>query len=250
LDLDGSEASKGDGLKTALDTIVAPKDAFERLRSAPTWGWACLIAIVLLVGGYTLQRPAQLHASVGTLQHMMATNSIFSSMTDEQKQRAVENASHPSAVQTVFGYAGVIVSLFLAILINSVVLLIGNLAGHGNADFRRLWAGSTNVAVPTFGLNYVVLGIICLVLGPGHFQTSGDLFRAIPGVATIFSGTRGMLGGFLMGINVFTLWGFALNVTMMRVLAGVRGAAAWIAPLIVLLGGAALVAGSSNFYGG
>jgi len=244
VDLDVSEASKGDGLKTAFDTVVAPKDAFERLRSRPTWGWACLIAIVLLVGGYALQRPAQLHAAIGTLQHMMATNSFFSSLTDAQKQRAIENASHPAAVQTALGYAGVLVSLFIAVLINSVVLLIANVAARGSADF------SMNVAVPTFGLNYVVLGIICLALGADHFQTTGDVVRALPGVATIFPEVRGPLGGFLMGINVFTLWGFALNVTMMRVLAGVRGAAGWIAPLVVLLGGAAIIAASSNFYGG
>ena len=247
---DAAVATKGDGLKTAFDIAVAPKEAFESLRLGPTWGWACLIALVLLVGGYALQRPAQLHAAVGTLQHMMATNPLFSSMTDAQKQQAMENAVHPSPAQTAFGVIGVIVSLFFAVLVNSVVMLVANIAGHGNADFRRLWAGSMNIAVPTFGLNYVVLGIICLVLGADHFQNSGDLFRALPGVATILPNVRGPLGGFLMGINVFTLWGFALNVTMMRVLAGARGAAGWIAALVVLLGGASIIAGSSGLYGG
>lgn len=250
MDLDSSDASKADGLKTALDIVVAPKEAFERLRSAPTWGWACIIAIVLLVAGYALQRPAQLHAAVGTLQHMMATNSLFSSMSDEQKQKALDNASHPSAIQTAIGVLGVLVSLFVAALINAVVLLVANAVAHGTADFRRLWAGSMNIAVPTFGLNYVVLGIICVALGADHFQTSGDLLRSVPGLAMLFPGMRGTVGGFLMGINIFTLWGFALNVMMMRTMAGVGGAVAWIAPLLILLGGACIIAASSGFYGG
>ena len=63
-------------------------------------------------------------------------------------------------------------------------------------------------------------------------------------------GASGFLGGALIAINVFALWGFGLNVAMMRVMAGVQNAAAWIAPLIVLLGGAALSGAISNFYGG
>jgi hypothetical protein len=249
--LDYAEASKGDGLKTALDIVIAPKDAFERLRTAPpTWGWACALAIVLLIAGYAMQRQAQIHAAVGTVRHMMATSSLFSSMSDEEKQRTIERAGHPSGVQTAIGIAGVVASLFVAALLNTVFLLIAAIAGRGNADFGRLWAGSMNVAVPTYGLNYIVLGVICIALGPDHFQNSGDLVRALPGLATLAPGLHGFAGGFLLGLNVFTLWGFGLNVVMMRVLAGVTGAAAWIGPLAILLGGALITGGSSSFYGG
>ncbi|HEY1977774.1 MAG TPA: hypothetical protein VGG89_14575 [Candidatus Baltobacteraceae bacterium] len=248
--VDSSQETKASGLNTLVDTIISPKEAFEALAVSPTWGWACLVAIVLLLGGYALQRPAQLHAAVGTLQHMMATNSLFASMSDEQKQRAIESASHPSALQTAFGVFGVIVSLFFAALINSVVLLIANIAGRGRADFGRLWAASMNIAIPTFGLNYVVLGVICLAVGADHFQNTGDLLRSVPGLATLLPGTRGALAGFLMGINVFTLWGFGLNVAMMRIMARVSGAVAWIFPLLILLGGACIFAGTSRFYGG
>ncbi|HTX59854.1 MAG TPA: hypothetical protein VMH02_09255 [Verrucomicrobiae bacterium] len=247
--LESPEASNGNGLKTALDTVVAPKDAFESLRSAPTWGWALIVAAVLLVAGNAMQRPAQLHAAIGTLQHMMATNSLFSSMSDAQKQEALEKAQHPSALQTALSYVGVVVSLFIAALVNSVVLLLASLAGRGTADFKRLWAGSMNIAIPTFGLNYVVLGAICLVLGPEHFQTSADIMRSAPGLATIVPDAHGFLGGALLGLNVFTVWGCGLNVTMMRVTSGVRGAAAWIGPVVVLLGGALISGASANFTG-
>jgi hypothetical protein len=250
LGLDAVAPSEGGGLKTAFDTIVAPKDAFDRLRLAPTWGWAFVIAALLLIGGNVMQRPAQIHAAVGSMQRMMATNPLFSNMTDQKKAEAIERASHPSPVQTALGMAGVVAGLFVAVLVNSAVLLLASIAGRGDAGFRRLWAGSMNIAIPTFGFNYVVVGAICLALGPGHFQTSADILRTVPGLAMLAPGAHGVLGGLLLGINVFTLWGCLLNVTMMRVTANVRNALAWIGPVVILLGGALLTAASASFTGG
>jgi hypothetical protein len=249
VDLELSEPSQGDGLKTAFDTVVAPKEAFGRLRLAPTWGWAFVVAALLLLTGNAMQRPAQIHAAVGSMQRMMATNPLFSNMSDAKKSEAMERASHPSPVQTAFAMAGVVVSLFVAALINSVVMLICAIAGRGEADFRRLWAGSMNIAIPSFGLNYVVVGAICLALGPDHFQTSVDILRTVPGLGTLAPGAHGLLGGALLGINVFTVWGCALNVTMMRYTANVRNAAAWIGPAIVLVGGALITGASASFTG-
>ena len=247
--LDTIEAPKANGLKTALDIIVAPGEALASLKLVPTWGWACLIATVLLLGGYAMQRPAQLHAAVGTVQHMVATNSMFAGMTDEQKQKIVENAQHPPAFQAVIGVIGGVFTLFAAVLLNAVILLLASMVGSGSAGFRQLWAGSMNVAIPTFGLNYVVLGAICIALGPDHFATSMDLFRAVPGPAMLLP-AQGLLGGILMGLNVFMLWGCVLNIMMMRTVAGVKGAISWIAPVLILLGGALIIGGSSSFYGG
>jgi len=45
--------AKANGLKTAIDTIIAPKEAFEAIRNAPTWFWALAISIVItMIGGY------------------------------------------------------------------------------------------------------------------------------------------------------------------------------------------------------
>jgi hypothetical protein len=248
--LEPAEAPKSSGLKTALDIVVAPRDAFASLKAAPTWGWACTIAIILMLVGYFMQRPAQLHAAVGTLQHMMATNSLFANMTDEQKQKAIENAQHPGPASTAFAILGIVFSLFGAALLNTVVLLVGSVAARGTAGFNRLWAGSMNIAIPTFGLNYVVLGAVCLILGADHFQNTGDMLRAAPGLAMLAPGVHGMALGVLCGLNVFTIWGFILNVMMMREVAGAKGASAWIAPLVVLLGGALLLGAMSSFYAG
>ena len=74
---DISQAPKVSGLKTVLDIIVAPKDAFESLRTNPVWGWALLVTLVLMIVGYFLEQPASQHASYGTLQHALATSPLY-----------------------------------------------------------------------------------------------------------------------------------------------------------------------------
>ncbi|HEU5479666.1 MAG TPA: hypothetical protein VFU90_07515, partial [Candidatus Tumulicola sp.] len=59
--VDRAGAPKANGLKTALDTIISPKEAFEQLRVAPTWGWALLLTIVLYAFASYLLTPAIVH---------------------------------------------------------------------------------------------------------------------------------------------------------------------------------------------
>jgi hypothetical protein len=231
---DISQAPKVSGLKTVLDIIVAPKDAFESLRANPVWGWALLVTLVLMIVGYFLEQPASQHASYGTMQHALATSPLYTSLSDEQKQRILARVAHPPAYQAVLSVGGIVIGIFVATLLNAVIML----------------AGSMNIAVPSLGLFYLVLGIICRVLGADHFATVFDINRAVPNLALLAPGATGRLGTFLSGIQVFSLWGFGLNVLMMRILAGVRNALAWFVPLLILIGAALLQAGVSGLFGG
>jgi hypothetical protein len=237
--LDTTEPLKANGLKTAIDTVIAPSEAFQSIRLVPTWGWAAIIASALMIAGYVMQLPAAHHAAIGTTQHMVATSPFFAGMTDAQKQKVIAQSANPPAYQTVIGIIGTIVTLFIAAVLNAFFLYLGNAAGRGTAGFSRYWAGSMNVAIPSFGLSYVVLGCIAIALGPDHFATSADLFRAIPGLGMILR-PAGLFGGFLTAINVFTVWGLVLNVLLMRLTGEVRGAMAWIVPVLIFLGGALL----------
>ncbi len=245
-----SEAPKGNGLKTAIDILIAPKDAFEALRAFPTWGWALTATLVLMVVGYFLQRPAVEHASLGTLSHGFVTNPLFTNLSDEQKKQMLERVAHPAAYQTALGLISLVLVLFVSTLLNAIILLAANVIAHGNADFKRLFAGSMNIAVPAIGLYSVTLGVICRVLGAEHFATAADVLRATPGLALLVPGATGKLAAFLAGIQIFTLWGCGLNIAMMRITAGVKGALSWAVPLFILIAGAALVAAASGFYGG
>lgn len=237
-------------MKTVVDIIVAPKDAFESLRENPVWGWTLLATVVLMIIGYFLQLPATEHASYGTMQHALATSPLYSTLTDEQKARVLARVAHPPAYQAALGIASIVIVLLVAALLNAVILLAGNALAHGTGDFKRLFAGSMAITVPSFGLYSLVLGIILRVLGPDHFATIADIYHAVPGLALLVPGATGKLGAFLAGIQIFSLWGCGLNILMMHVLAGVRNVVAWLFPLLILIGAALLQAGTSGLYGG
>ena len=245
-----SEAPKGSGLKTSIDILIAPKDAFEELRVVPTWGWALSVTLVLMVIGYFLTQPAAEHASLGTLTHALATNPLYTNLSDEQKKQMLERVAHPPAYQTALGLISLVLVLFISTLLNAIILLAGNAIAHGRADFKRLFAGSMNIAVPAMGLYSVTLGVICRVLGAEHFAMTTDVLRAILGLALLAPDATGKLATFLAGIHIFTLWGCGLNVAMMRITAGVKNALSWGFPLLILIAGAALQAAASVFSGG
>ncbi len=243
-------STQSSGLKTAVDIVIAPRDALERLRTAPTWGWAFSIAFVLMVVGYFLQQPAAQHAAVGTMQHAIATSPLYANLSEEQKGRILARVQNPPAYQTAISIVGLIVAIFIATLLNATILFLGTKLGQGTTTFARLFAGSMNIAVPTIGFYYVVLGIICRAFGPDHFTTTLDMLRAVPGLAMVAPSATGKLAVFLANIQVFTLWGFGLNTAMMRITADVRSAVAWIFPLLILILAASVAAGAATFFGG
>lgn len=228
-------ASKANGISTVVNTVAAPNEAFDTLAVAPTWGWALLIAIVLMIAGTYLEAPAARHTAVAMMQHMVQTSPYFASQSAEQKQKMIANAGKPNA----FSYVMPIVILFIAALFNTIFMLIGNAAGRGKATFKTLWAGSMNIAVPTIALSLVVTGIITILRGADSFNSQTDLARAVPGLLTFAPHMAPAAGGFLAGITLFSLWGAFLNSTMLQRIGKVSPAVAWTFALIVLLLGGA-----------
>lgn len=225
--------ARATGLSTVIDTIASPNEAFERGRTAPTWGWALALTIVLLLIGTYLQGPAARHVGVAQVQHMI-NSPMYATLSDAKKQQIIERAGKPS----VFTYVGPVVFLFVGVLLNTLIMLAGNLAGKGDTDFKRLWCGSMNIAVPTIGLGAVVLGVITTMRGADAFSNGIQLMQAMPGLAMLAPNAGVVLAAFLAGISVFTLWGFFLNATMLRVTAKTSAAVAYIFAAIVLLLGA------------
>lgn len=234
-----SAVTTKNGLPTVVDTVVAPNDAFERLRIAPTWGWALVVALVLMLLGAYLQDPVARHVRVIATQHFLATSTLAANMSDAQKQHAMANASKPSA----FTYIGPVIGLFIAVFFNSLILLIGNAAGRGQADFKRLWCGSMNIAVPTLGLGAIVLAVVTMIRGADAFDSGLALARAMPSLGMLVPHASAVTAAFLSGISIFTVWGFFLNATMMRVTAKTSPAIAYTFAAIVLLLGSLFAAG-------
>ncbi|MBV8117392.1 MAG: hypothetical protein JOZ01_05415, partial [Candidatus Eremiobacteraeota bacterium] len=86
--LDASGTPKASGLKTALDTVIAPKDAFEQLRVAPTWGWALLLVLILYALASYLLTPALVHAITADWPRQVAANPSLAQMTPDEQQHS------------------------------------------------------------------------------------------------------------------------------------------------------------------
>lgn len=234
-------AVKANGLSTVVNTIASPTEAFETMRFAPTWGWACGIAIVLMLIGAYLQGPALRHAGVAQMQQMLATNSFFASVPAERKQAMIAQAGR----QGVMTYLAPIIVLFVTVFFNTLITLIGSAVGRGQAGFKNLWAGSMNIAVPTLGLGAVVLGIITSLRSPDSFNSTIDILRSMPSLAYMFHGSATAIA-FGAAISIFTIWGLFLNATMLRVTAKTSPAVAYTFAIIITLLGALLAAGGTQ----
>ena len=223
-----------DGFKVLIDTIISPKEAFESLRERPTWAIALIVFIALFVIGFELQRPAAMHASIGTTQHMLATSPLFANMTADQKAKALDAAVHPPASAAITGPIFGIIFIVIGALVNALILWIAANAGGGSARFSSMWAASLCNAAMSIGLASVVLGIIAMIRGADSFAVSGDLVRAMPSLGTIVP-IGGLVGGILSSLTLFALWGLFLNMQTLRFTAGMKGAAVWVVPAIITL---------------
>ncbi|HEY1654330.1 MAG TPA: hypothetical protein VGF86_04365 [Candidatus Tumulicola sp.] len=236
--LDATGAPKANGLKTALDTIVAPKEAFEQLRVVPTWGWALLISIVLYaLAGYLLT-PAMLHAMQADWPRQVAANPRLAELTPDQQQRALTLSL--TIVRWVWLITPVIAVII--VLVQSVVMWIFKAIGRGDAPFRALWAASANITVPVLGLSSVITTIIVLVRGPDSFNSQAEVQTAMPSLALLVPASAVKLHAFAAALNPFSIWGCGLTIGAMAIVARVSRAWAWITGIVGLLVAAGLVA--------
>lgn len=233
--------AKVNGLTTVVNTIVSPKEAFETLRLAPTWGWAFVVTLVLYLIGYWLMLPTAHHVGVAMIQHMLATNSHMAALSDAQKQSMLQSAGHPSAARDLINVVFGIVGIFLAALFNTLLMLLAKVIGKGDGTFKTLWCGSMNILVPSYAIAQIVLAIIVMLRGPDTFNSFLDLMRALPGLGTLTPGLTGFAAGFFAVISVFTIWGLILNAFMVHIVGRTSAAVAWtFAIVITILQSAAL----------
>lgn len=225
------DTPKANGLKTVIDTIVAPKDAFDAIRVAPTWGWALLIAMILGAGASYLMTPAFVHAYPGTFAQLVATDPRLAGATPDQQQAALTFGEKTLSFAWVFVIFGVAVGALVA----AVVMLVFDKIGHGEGSFSRYWAAACNVGVPAFGIGSLVAAIIVLARGPDSFATMQSVQTAVPSLAMVVPGAGTKLAAFLGTLTPFTLWGLGLNVVAMRVIGRVGAVPAWLAALVIFL---------------
>jgi hypothetical protein len=236
--MDPTIPARASGLKTALDTIVAPRDAFERLRAAPTGGWALVLAIVLYAIGTYLLTPAIAHATQNDWPNTVAANPRLAQLTAEQQQHYLDFVLRIISFNWLFA----IIILPIIVFVQTIIMLVFNAIGRGSASFASLWAASANIAVASLGLGAVVAAILVTLRGADTFAHPLDVQTAMPSLALLAPGAALKLHAFLAAFTPFSLWGCFLIATAMMVTARVSPAIAWTTGIVMLLVGGGLFA--------
>ncbi len=227
-------------MSNILNIIISPREALEALREKSNWLLPMLVTILLAIIGYLLGRDASIHATVGTMTHMLNTNSMFAGMGETAKAKMLQNAAHPALVSSIFSVVFLAFAIAVAMVFNSLFLLIGNAMGGGDANFKSLLSASALIAIPSFGLMQLITGIIEQIRGVDGFATTRDILTVLPNLALLAPSASGPLFYFLASIGIGALWGLFLNATALRATADAKGPATWIIPTIVLLLSAAI----------
>lgn len=247
--IDQTQAPKANGLSTVINTIVSPNEAFQAIRTAPTWAWAFIVCAVVYLVGYALLLPASNHAALGLIQHMIATNPAIAGMSDERKAKMLSDATNPSVVKECTNALLGLVGIFIAALLNTLFMLLANVIGKGDASFKKLWSGSMNVLVPSFALGELVAGIIAAIRGPESYGTVTEILRSVPGLGLLAGNMSGFGAGFLAALSVFALWGLVLNALMVRTVGRVPAAVAWTFAIVITLLQSAFIGLGAMFTG-
>jgi hypothetical protein len=225
-----TEAAPSD-LKTAWDTIVAPREAFTSIRAVPTWGWALALAIILTAVGSYLSVPALQHAIAGDWPRMVAQNPAIAAMPADRQQRQLHLLQRSMA----FGWVVSIVAVPFYCLVNALLMLVFDRLGRGDGSLAKYWSAACNIALVQYGLQNLVLGIIALARGGASYTTMKAFQLSMPSLAFLAPNAAPKLVTFLATINVFTIWSTALAITALLVVGRVRGFQAYLGGLILYL---------------
>ena len=228
--LESTETPKANGLKTAIDIVIAPKEALESLRVSPTWGWAFLIAVALSVAAFFVMMPAIQHAMPGDIAKQAATNPQLAQLTPEQLDAQAKMINRFVPFFSIFTP----IAILLFALLEAVIMLIFNAIGRGSGRFATLWASSVNIGI-IYGLSQVVGAVVVLVRGADSFATGADVQRAVPSLALLMPGGGAKLVAFLATINPFTIWSVVLVIMTMTVVARVPKVHAWLTGILCFI---------------
>lgn len=223
-------APKASGLQTVLNMISSPKEAFESIRIAPTWGWAALILIVVSVVTQILLLPAVKHGFDAQWPSIVAANPKLASAPDS----TIQQIKSMNAMVMNFAPLFAVVFAFVFVLIQTLILMIFNAVGKGEGSFKKLWASLWNIGIPAYALGSIVTTIIVLIRGADSFNSSTAVQAAMPSLG-LLALHAGKLTNFLNTITPFSLWGLFLTAMAMNVVARLNKGLAWAAAIVCFL---------------
>ncbi len=229
-----SVETRAGGLQTALDILIAPQDAFARLREKPTWGWAYLLATVLAMLAALALVPALRHALEVSAPAQLAATPNIAKLPPDVQQKTIARLIAIQSFTLNFTWLASLAIVPLIALIQAAVMLVASKVGGGDGTFRRLWALAMNVQIAG-SIGGLILAAIVLLRGAAAFDTLEQVQNVLPGLSLLVPGAPHVLAAFLGALNVAAIWQTVLLAIGMIGVARVSRPAAWSAAALMLL---------------
>lgn len=234
VDTEPTAERRAGGLQTALDILIAPNDAYARLRETPTWGWAYLIAVLLaMLGGLALV-PALDHALAAALPAQIAASPNIAQLPPDQQQKAIARVVAIQLLVLKFTWLSWIVVVPLTAAIQALVMLVANAIGRGDGTFRRFWALALNVQIAG-AIGGLIIAAIVLIRGAGSFTEPAQIPAVIPSLGTLVPGAPHPLVALLEAFNVAAIWQAVLLALGMIAVARIPRPVAWATVIVMML---------------
>jgi len=225
-------------LAVAWDTVVAPHAAFAAVRERPRWLVAFVITCVLGMTGAILQTPAGVKIAVADAQRRIATDPNLSGMAADRQHALLDQ----TATIQQYAWIGFPLILIIVVALTAAVLLLARAIGKGDAGYSRLFALAAHVAIVSFGLAYLYIGLIVAIKGAAAFDSPRDLLSTLPSLAWLAPGAGTKLYAFLASFSVFAVWSAYLITLGLEIVARVSRNVALATALVLLLLSASVAA--------
>jgi hypothetical protein len=230
------------GLRTALNIVVAPDAAFAALRERSTWVWAFVITLVASAVAGIVMVPAIVHAFTVWYPGELAHDPRAAAMTSEQQAQALNVALGFARL----GWIGTSFSGIIAALVSAVVLLVASAIGRGSVNFGRSFGLAMNVAIVNFAIAQLVVAAIVAARGPDAFSAPIELNFVIPSLAWLAPSAAPKVAAFLAAFNPFSLWSLWLIGAGNVAIARTHPAVAYSAALLLTLCTAAILSSGAR----
>lgn len=208
---------KANGLATYLSVLWSPSEAFERLRQTPTWGWAALIGIALILISTVISMPEIVKVA------QIAQDQRLATMPADQAAAARQAMASMRGLTPVFAIVGVTLVPWFIWLLSAIVYTIGGAVSGAGAKFSLAWVVSVNLGIIAF-VGAVVNAVILVARGPDAITSPLDQY-ALPSLGMLVHDNV-KLATFLNAYNVDYVWLYIVSIVALeRTLLMKRGAA-------------------------
>jgi hypothetical protein len=222
---------KANGFATYLSVLTAPTAAFERLRVAPTWGWAMIGTLVLLLVSTFISMP-----EIMKVAHI-AQEQALTQMSADRQAVARQSMQSMQGIFPIFAIIGVLVVTWIVWLLSAIVYALGGALSGAVARFGLAWVVSVNLSIIA-GVGALVNAIILAARGPDAISSALDQY-ALPSLGMLVHDNVKM-ATFLNTYNLDYLWLYVVAVIALERTLTMKRPAAIVTVVVLSLIGAGI----------